>query len=277
MIVARIKITSVACVLTRSWTRAKNRIFNYLKNGGDDFLFVLNLASLLSLILLFSAMLLESLKLFPARYMSYLIFATIFLGLYVFVSIVERVFVKYFIDFKSTQLFWVGAVAFATYVAHGQAGDEVNAIFHLDASAFPYATTAATAMMMATWALWPAGVVAGLSFMYCTYKTFRSDYKDVLISLVLTLNLTSFALFVGYQISKDDVRKSNIYQIALAMDFNGRFRCENSKVGSDSVAFIGPDQKRALVAPLAEITHQDRRTIFKIVAVPESFEIVDCK
>src|SRR5471032_132577 len=264
-------------VLKESWQRATLRITNYFKNGGDDFYFVLNFVSLASLAVLFLGMCLESMQLIAPKYMVFPIFAAMFLGLYVFFTVVEKTIAKYFLSFKSTQLLWAGFVAFIIYIAHGQAGDEVNAIFHLDASAFPYATVAATAMMVASWSFWPAVLIASAAFVYYTYNVFRSRYKNVLIGITLTLNLASFAVFVSYQISDDAIRRSNIYQIALSMDFNATFNCTASTSNSDSVAFVGAEQRRALIAPPLKIKHDSARSIFKEVVVPKAFDLVECK
>lgn len=226
--------------------------------------------------LLFLAMACDSLGLLPTRQIVALLFVTIFLGLYVFISFVEKVFAKYFIDFKSTQLFWVGLIAFFAYSARGQASDEINAIFAQDVSTFPYATTAAIAMVMASWSLWPASCIGVASFLYSIYCVARSKGAHVLIALTVGIQLLSFSIFVGHQMGSDAARRSNIYQIALAMDFNRNFRCEDALVGKDTVAFIGSSQNTALVAPPVVVKHQNNKSIFREVAVPGAFRRVSC-
>jgi hypothetical protein len=222
------------------------------------------------------AMFSDTVGLLPTRQVVALLFVTIFLGLYVFILFLEKVFAKYFIDFKSTQLFWAGLVAFFAYIAHGQAGDEINSIFGQDASTFPYATVAATAMIMASWSLKPALYIGALSFLFGLYRVFKSKGKFVLMALTVGIQLFSFSLFVKYQMEGDAVRKNNIYQVALAMDFNGKFRCDDAKIGGDSVAFIGASQNSALVAPPVVVKHENKKSIFKEVEVPIEFRRVSC-
>lgn len=263
--------------LHRGWTRGASRTRYYLRDQGDGYSAVLNWASLFSLIIMFSIISLDTWKILPSSWLLAFLFISIALGLFVFAAFVEKVVAKKFIEFKSTQLFCVGAVALVTYVAHGQAGEEVNAIFSQDASAFPYANTAATVMMIASWMEWPALVIAGVSFVYGAYKTFISDSAYVMTAFTLGINLVSFCSFVDHQISRDANRRSNIYQIALAMDFNSQYRCTKARVGLDSAAFIGTDQRRALIAPPLVVQQQTSKSLFKLVAVPNEFYFAECR
>ena len=260
----------------RGARRARASLYRHFFVNTDGYSAVLNWASLISLGLLFFALSSDSLGLLQPSHLLALFIGMTFLGLYVFVSFVEKVFAKHFIDFKSTQLFWLGVIAFLTFIAHGQAGDEVNAIFSQDASTFPYATTATAAMIMASWTLWPAVLVGTASLLYGLYSVSRSRWGMVLIALTVGLQLFTFSIFVEYQMGTEPVRKNNIYQIALAMDFNGHFRCERAMLGKDTVAFIGPSQDSALVAPPVVVKQHNGKSIFRQVEVPESFRRVSC-
>lgn len=263
--------------LRRGWARGFARTRHYLRDQGDGYSHVLNWASLFSLMIMFSMMFLDAWKILPTFWLFACLFVSIVLGLFVFAAFVEKLIVEKFIGFKSTQLFWLGAVALVTYVAHGQAGEEVNAIFSQDASAFPYATTAATVMTIAAPAGKPALVIAVLSFVYGAYKMFRSDSAYVMTALTLGINLISFGSFVDHQIARDANRRSNIYQIALAMDFNSQFRCAKARTGVDSAIFIGTDQRRALIAPPLIVRQQSSKSLFKLVEVPKEFYFAECR
>lgn len=256
--------------------RARETLHRYFCVHTDGYSAVMNWVSLFSCGLLLFALCNDSLGFLHARQLIALFFAMMFLGLYVFVLFVEKVFAKNFIDFKSTKLFWVGLVAFLTYIAHGQAGDEVNAIFSQDASTFPYATTAAAAMIMASWTLWPSILIGAASFLYAFYCMLRSQSGLVFIAMTVGIQLFTFSTLVEYQMGSEKVRRNNIYQIALAMDFNGHFRCEGATLGEDTVAFIGPSQNAALVAPPVVVKHQNDKSLFKRVEVPEGFRRVSC-
>lgn len=89
------------------------------------------------------------------------------------------------------------------------------------------------------------------------------------------IQLFSFSMLVAHQMKPDVIRRNNTYQVALAMDFNGHFRCSDARVGQDSVAFIGSSQNAALVAPLV-VKHENKKSIFKEVVIPTEFRRVSC-
>ncbi|MYM37467.1 hypothetical protein GTP38_24380 [Duganella sp. FT94W] len=257
--------------------RYRRILYELLFTNEDGYSAALNWISLICLTLLVAAMVCDKLKLLPVRPVIGMIFTAIFLGLYVFTTVIEKKLAKHVTEFKSTQLFWVGLVAFLAYIAHGQAGDEVNSVFSQDTSTFPYATTAATAMVLGSWSLWPAFCTGMLSLVFGLYCMFKNQKaKLVLIAFTVGVQLSIFSIFVEYQMGTEAVRKNNIYQVALAMDFNGRFRCDDAQAGRDTVAFIGSSQNAALVAPPMVIRHENKQSIFKEVEVPRVFRRVSC-
>ena len=261
----------------RGARRVRKALYLSFCTNTDGYTAVLNWASVISLGLLFFAMISDSLGVLQPRHLLALFFVMMFLGLYVFVSFVERVFAKQFIDFKSTQIFWLGLIAFLTYIAHGQAGDEVNAIFSQDASSFPYATTAASVMIIASWMLWPSFLTGFASLFYGLYCVFKSQRSLLLIALTVGLQLMTVSILIEFQMGSEERRRNNIYQIALAMDFNGHYICDGATLGKETVAFIGPSQNSALVAPPTAAVLQKNESIFRQVAIPKSFRRVSCR
>lgn len=221
-------------------------------------------------------MIIDKFNLAPPSYVIAIIFVTIVLGLYVFVLMVEHVVAKNFIEFKSSQLFWVLLIAFAAYVAKGYASEELNQIFARSASTFPFAYSAAAAMKILSIMKWPTAFIFILSFSYGLIQVFRSKGAHAFIALVMSINFSSFGLFVEKQISPDEVRRSNIYQIAVAMDFNGRFNCPGVKEKVGRIAFIDSDQTKGIVAPPLVIKIRHEKSTFKLVEVPEYFVDVAC-
>lgn len=243
----------------------------------DGYSVVLNWAAALSIVLLVLAMWGTELRLLPVEWSVGAIFVTMALGLFVFVCLVEKLLAKHLLELRTSQLFWIGGLALASYLARGQAGDEVNAIFAQDAASFPYATTAATAMIVGAWTQWFAFGIGVFSLVYAFWLLFRSRYPLVLAAGAVGLHLISWSAFAAYQMGSESVRRNNIYQVALAMDFNGRYHCDGARLGQDTVAFIGPAQDSALVAPPLVVERRNPGSIFKTVTVPAQFDRVRCR
>ncbi|WP_141749568.1 hypothetical protein [Duganella phyllosphaerae] len=177
--------------------------------------------------------------------------------------------------FKSAQVFGLGAIGLVSYLAHGQAGEEVNAIFRQDASAFPYTTTAATAMTIASWAFWPVIIVYLLVLAHLIWRVTKFDEKHAFAMTMVIVNMASFVSFIEHQTRDDGNRKGNLYKIALAMDFNNYFRCANATERTNHVAFIGSDQKRAIVAPKL-VMRNNNPAGFSTVEIPAHFPLTTC-
>ena len=256
--------------------RLKQVLISYTQPHANGYSHIINWASLASLSILFICLCME--RIYPTfvGWVLSLIFLATLLGAYVVAVMVEKVVARQFIDFRATQYFWVGAVALLGFVAHGFAGDEVNAIFGQDASSFPYATTATTAMFLLWWACQVALVVAFASLGYFAVQMYRNRREAAFTAFTLSINLVSLFLFGLLQIYPEPIRRSNIYQIALAMDFNEKFECEGAQSGMHHVAFIGPEQRRALIAPKPEIIYRSEKKFFKVVTVPASFSRASC-
>ena len=201
-------------------------------------------------------------------------------GAVVLATLIRRLLNRHLASFKAARLFGVGLAALATFVAHGRAVGEVNAIFQVDASALPHATAAASAMTIGTWLFWtvlvPVTVTSGAWFIRCCA---RSLYGDATIAGAIFFAGAAWSGLIGHQTAPDQRRASNIYQIALATDFNKRSHCVGVPPDSEGVAFIGPDQRRAIVAPRkVEVPGRGGfSTLIPQLQIPPSFPIVECR
>lgn len=179
-----------------------------------------------------------------------LVIAGAVLGALVLATLAHRFLKRHFAAFKAAEFLGFGAFALATFIAHGQAVGEVNAIFQIDASALPHATAAASAMVIGAWLYWSALLpLAAASAIWAVRCLVKSQYGDATISLAIFLASVTWSGLIGHQAAPDLRRKSNIYRIALEMDFNKRSHCVGMPPGAEGVAFIGLDQRRAIVAP----------------------------
>lgn len=201
-------------------------------------------------------------------------------GVLVVITLTHGWFERHLAAFKSAKFLGLGLLALATFIAHGQAVGEVNAIFQVDASALPHTTTAASAMVIGTWLLWAILLpVFAISLICAVIFYLKSRYGDFMIAFAIFLASVTWVALVSQQAGPELRRKSNLYQIALEMDFNKRSRCDGLPEGAEGVLFIGPDQRRALVAPRKILikTHGDFGAVVPQIQVPSGFQIVDCK
>lgn len=202
------------------------------------------------------------------------------LGAIVLATLVQRFLARHLSSFRSAKLFGVGLAALATFVAHGRAVGEVNAIFLIDASSLPHAMAAASAMTIGTWLFWAVLVpVTVASFAWLIRCCAQSLYGDATIAGAIFFAGVTWSGLIGNQAAPDQRRESNLYQIALAMDFNKRSHCAGVPLDSEGVVFIGPDQRRAIVAPRkVEIPSRGGfSSLFPQIQIPRNFPIVECQ
>ncbi|MDQ1816403.1 hypothetical protein RBA41_24195 [Massilia sp. CCM 9210] len=258
-----------------AWQRQRLRCF--IDNPTFDFRFKLIAMSILSPVIPVGAGLLASYGLLAPKQAFVCYMAGALLGLLVLATLATRFIDRHFAEFKSAKIIGLALLGLATYYAHGQAAVEVNAIFQVDASSLPRATAAASALVLANW-IYPAIVLPILfgSIALVLYYAGKAQRGNMAIAFAICMSSTLWAGLINYQAAPDRIRKSNLYQIALEMDFNKRSTCAGVPADAEGVVFIGPDQRRAIVAPrLAEI-RRSPNAIFKEVKVPETFEKVDC-
>ncbi len=198
------------------------------------------------------------------------------IAFYALAALVEKSF-PVAVRAHSTRVFGAAALAIVSFLAHGNAVGEVNAIFHVDAASFPHATTAATVFVILSWTFWPAILLLGHSLVM-GFVAIRND--DVALGMTrFTALLGSFTLVtvVGLQFHDVAQRANNVYQVARAFDFNERFECDGPRQEGDGAAFVGPEQRRAVIAPRLAARAISRDSLFKRAEIPERFEIVACR
>jgi hypothetical protein len=212
----------------------------------------------------------------------------IFIGLFALVGAAEKILDAGLAEFKATALWWAALFAILGYFARISALDDVNKIFHIDASALPMTLVAASAMRFFLWMKWPFIIVAvgsiGILFLMWrgTYFPEKTTDGERLASGVLTLsNLVCCglaAIFISYQL--DDIgRQQKLYRTAHAADFVSKFSCSGVDDKKFSVLFIGPEQRKILVAPkLPSPSFFGTRSaeFLQALEVPPEFPVVDC-
>lgn len=201
-------------------------------------------------------------------------------GMVVLITLAHGWLERHFAEFKSAKFLGLGAFALTTFVAHGQAVGEVNSIFQVDASALPHTTTAASAMVISAWLFWVFFLpVLAVSFISVVRLSKKSRHGDFTIALAICLASVVWCSLIGQQAVPELRRKSNLYQVALEMDFNKRSHCVDLPEGAEGVLFIGPDQRRAIVAPRKVLirTQGEFGRLVQQIEIPSNFQIVNCE
>jgi hypothetical protein len=201
-------------------------------------------------------------------------------GVLVLNTLVHGWLERHFAAFKSAKFLGLGLLGLTTFIAHGQAVGEVNAIFQVDASALPHTTTAAAAMVIGAWLSWAVLLPVFIVSLACAAFFFvKSRPGDFMIAIAIFFASSIWGALLSQQAAPELRRKSNLYQLALEMDFNKRSHCVGLPEGAEGVLFIGPDQRRAIVAP-RKVMIETRGNFDKLVPqieIPSDFHIVDCK
>lgn len=211
---------------------------------------------------------------------------TIVLGLLVAVGEVEDLLGERFLNFRGFRYACAALTALIFYTSRIQSIGDVNQIFHIDASALPLTVWGGTALHVIKLFFYPF-IVAACIAATCLATQFFSSGKERdsitemanfarFFAIVMSCGLA--AAFVHVQLNDDDRRMATFYRIALASDFSGRFQC--SGVAQDDMVglFIGPEQRRIMLArKLDEPTQPHGSTpMLPRSVVPPDFLIVDC-
>jgi hypothetical protein len=200
------------------------------------------------------------------------------LGLVVLFSMAIRFIDVHFSEFKATKIFGLALIAVASYIAHGKAVAEINGIFSVDAAALPHATSAASVMIICIWvcSLILIPICAG-SALLSVYFYWKSKAGNAAMAFAVFISSLLWVSLIEHQISPENRRKGNLYQIALEFDFNKHSRCNGLPANAEGVLFLGADQRRAMVAPRLMELSRSPKSIFRVVQVPTDFKLVTCQ
>lgn len=178
----------------------------------------------------------------------------VFLGLYVFIGTMETTIFRNLIDLKASLIAWVVLFAYFAYVAKAQAVNDINSLFHIDASLLPMTLFAATVLQVMSMLFWPVIVMSILIAIvaYLWRHEFVGSHEGFAIVITLAISAVAqgfFAALVWGWVDTAGQRKSTIYRIAHFADFNSSYRCLGMDEGKLSVVFVDPAKTRVLSAP----------------------------
>jgi hypothetical protein len=94
-------------------------------------------------------------------------------------------------------------------------------------------------------------------------------------------SMLAFGLLLFFDLARlgNQERAQLLYRVAQASDFVAAFRCQGVESKGLTGLFIGPEQRRVLLAPVIEdpdFLLKDVPGLFKPVKIPEEFPIVEC-
>lgn len=209
----------------------------------------------------------------------------VFLGLFSIMASVELATGGMLAPFQTAKGAWALLIALAAFAARRAAIDDVNAVFHLDASALPMTVWADALMCAFTWMKWPFWLLLTCSAALIAWGGWKGmfDGGDGDISPVAAIlafsNVFVSLLGLGFIHThlSEAGRPQRLYRIAHATDFSSTFRCLGIDERTHSVLFIGPEQRRVLIAPkLPEQLPGPHPAVFEQVKIPAEFPVVDC-
>lgn len=214
---------------------------------------------------------------------------SVFLGLYTLLCLLEGRIGRHIIEFKSTLIAWALLAGSLVFYGHISAITDINEIFHIDPSALPLTLLASTAIHISGLLFWPIvsvllGAIAWLLIAWSGNYFDDNTPSGEKIARVITiatvaLSLSVSAIFIHARIHDKDSRLQIIYRTAHNSDFSANFRCQGIDQEAQSVLFIGPEQRRILIAPKIqeEIFFTEKKAdILRRVSIPTDFPLVDC-
>lgn len=258
----------------------------YVENRNEDALeiYSLSILSVVTLIALISITLAVSKGNIAQETYFWLLGLIILLGMYTVGALVERLIVHLFSAFQVSKLLWAALVAIGLFVGRKTGIGDVNAVFHIDAAALPMTTTAASAIALFAMMWWPfiiicatSGLILAISII-ATLREKRGYGLAISLSAFLTVICGLSALLITKQLDEEG-RHQKIYRIAHATDFSAKFHCKGVDQERYSVLFIGPDQKKVLIAPLISqpsIFLTKRANVLDKVDIPSAFPVKEC-
>jgi len=216
-----------------------------------------------------------------------LLIASAIAGLYVMLWQAEEA-LAIFHPFGSTKIFLAAFGGLAVYFAHGLAADEVNKMFSVDSSALPHTTAAATVFKLVTsvqWVFWITCVLGLLGVAWFgmvvddedrTLKSLSAMISSLAITIMIPVFLSDGSEAKAGAEAKDGPRQKLLYRLAMQTDFDSKFNCASGTVGTDSVLFLGPEQRLAIIAPEGAKVSGVSIPLPQDLQVPKTFAQTEC-
>lgn len=250
--------------------------------------YLLGSLGILTIVLLFAgALAVDKREIAPNTYL-WIQGVALLVGFFALAGTVEKVLGSGFGEFKVSALWWAALLAVLSYFARLSALVDVNSVFHIDPSSLPLTVIATSVMHMFLWMKFPFIAISVLALFVLALMLSRNYFGDDVSGEERTasgfLTFSNFvccglaAAFISNHLD-DESRRQKIYRTAHAADFVSEFDCAGWTSENVSVLFIGPEQRRILVAPhLPEPSMVAQKTseFLQPLKVPKTFPVVEC-
>lgn len=249
----------------------------------------LTVASLVSIVILIAgAVALRDRNISQALFTSVL-GVSIALGIFSIAGFVETM-LKPALGFESFRWVFVSGLACMAYMSRVDAVNDINEVFHIDAGALPLTTIAGTVLRFATYMFWPMVFVLVTSTVLIVLMFWGSVLEGKEDVEKLGLGTRVFAAAISSSLAclliwgqlNDAGIKAKLYRLAHKADFVGRFNCQGIDSNRFAALFIGPEQRRVLLAERipddTDIFNASRQPpeLMRPVDIPAYFPIMDC-
>lgn len=198
--------------------------------------------------------------------------------------------IKPALGFEIVRWVFVSGLAFVVYLSRIDAVNDINAIFHIDASALPLTSVAGTVMRFATYMRWPMVIIFAVSLLTMGLMAWGTvlEGKDEMAKIGLGVRVFAALVSSGlawclihFQLN-DAGLSAKLYRIAHKSDFVGSFNCKSIDPQIFDVLFIGPEQRRVLAAPKIQgdtnftDEQEQQPELMRPVSIPNYFSVTDC-
>jgi len=210
-------------------------------------------------------------------------------GLFSIAGSIE-IMLKSALGFESFRWVLVSSLALVAYLSRVDAVNDINGVFHIDAGALPLTTIAGTVLRFATYMFWPMVCVCAISAILLLTIICGNRFDGMgefeklahgtrVFAAVCSSGLALFV--IGAQLSDAGI-KAKLYRIAHKADFVGSFNCQGIDADRFAALFIGPEQRRVLLAERIPddkdfLNAKDQQPeLMRPVSIPTYFPIMDC-
>ncbi|WP_429157924.1 hypothetical protein [Aeromonas veronii] len=208
--------------------------------------------------------------------------------LYIGVSIEKFSIFKHIWQFSFTKFIASIAISGLIVFSTGKAAGEINSVFGVDASAFPFTLTFTSGLVFFHYII-PFFVLVGIiatMFAFNALGWIRSkfsennNYELPPIHSFFFPTLATIVLVTLWGWSKNDLSEemlpSEIYKLAHMLDFNSKNECANLKQGVPFV-YLGPNQTTILADTKSTYTENLKSFFEEKIDVPIKFYRLSCE
>lgn len=204
------------------------------------------------------------------------------LGSLILIESIEGVLRIHMVRFYGLRYACLAVFTLGAYVARVNGLNDINSVFHIDPGALPLTAWVATALHMLK-LLQPffiGGLASAIYLAFDRAKGWSGIYedKDWIHWTVCSVALGLFVI-IGLARTGTDARAQFLYRVSQDTDFVSKFACQGIEATGVVGLFIGPDQRRVLLAPEihdSEFFDREVPRLFKPVKIPKEFPILDC-